>query len=142
MFQAFKNADLPVEVGTGGRTKWNRSRQGISKAHVLDAACVGIVGDVRGARTPTLRVKCTGRGSRCKTRLNKYGFPRAYLTRKKTAFGFRTGDMVVADVPSGKNKGIHQGRVAIRMTGIFNIQTGIADAQTVQGISQKDCRII
>jgi 5-methylcytosine-specific restriction endonuclease McrA len=139
---ALKNTGLPVATGTGGQTKWNRSRLGVIKTHALDAACVGVVHDVRGAHIPTLRVTCTGRGSRCKTRLNKYGFPRGYLTRKKTAFGFRTGDMVEAKVPSGKNRGLHQGRVAIRMTGNFNIQPGIEGVATVQGISHKHCRIM
>jgi 5-methylcytosine-specific restriction endonuclease McrA len=142
MLRALKKTGLPVETGSGGRTKWNRVRLGIIKAHALDAACVGVARDVRGTSIPTLRVKCTGRGSRCKTRLNKYGFPRAYLTRKKTAFGFRTGDMVVATVPSGKNKGVHKGRVAIRMTGNFNVQPGLARAVTVQGISHKQCRVL
>ena len=32
---------LPVEVGSGGRTKYNRSRQSIPKTHWTDAACVG-----------------------------------------------------------------------------------------------------
>ena len=32
---------LPVEVGTGGRTKFNRTRLGLPKAHWHDAACVG-----------------------------------------------------------------------------------------------------
>lgn len=137
-----KKTGLPVEIGTGGGTKWNRSRLGIVKAHALDAACVGVALDVRGTNVPTLRVKCTGRGSRCKTRLNKYGFPRAYLTRTKTAFGFRTGDMVAATVPGGKNKGHYTGRVAIRMTGNFNIQSGIAGAPAVQGISHKHCRVL
>jgi len=42
--------NLPVEVGTGGRTKWNRTRRSLPKAHWTDAACVG-------ASTPeTLRV--------------------------------------------------------------------------------------
>ena len=142
LLTALKKTGLPVQTGTGGRTKWNRSRLGIVKTHALDAACVGVVRDVRGTCVPTLRVKCTGRGSRCKTRMNKYGFPRAYLTRRKTAFGFRTGDMVQATVPAGKNKGTHKGRVAIRMTGNFNIQPGIADATTVQGISHKHCRVL
>ncbi len=31
----------PLETGTGGRTKWNRTRRGMSKTHWLDAACVG-----------------------------------------------------------------------------------------------------
>lgn len=137
-----KQTGLPVETGTGGRTKWNRSRFGITKTHALDAACVGVVRNVVGTNLPTLRVKCTGRGSRCKTRLDRYGFPRAYLTRKKTAFGFRTGDMVTATVPAGKNKGVHKGRVAVRMTGNFNIQSGIPGVPTVQGISYKHCRVV
>jgi 5-methylcytosine-specific restriction endonuclease McrA len=137
-----RTTGLPVETGTGGRTKWNRTRLGIVKTHALDAACVGMVHEVRGVAVPTLHVKCTGRGSRCKTRLNQYGFPRAYFTRKKTAFGFRTGDMVLATVPSGKNRGIHKGRVAIRMTGSFNIQPGSTGVPTVQGISYKHCRML
>ena len=32
---------LPVECGTGGRTKYNRTRLGIPKSHWGDAACVG-----------------------------------------------------------------------------------------------------
>lgn len=132
---------LPVTTGSGGQTKWNRSRLGIIKTHALDAACVGTVQDVRGTSTPTLRISCKGRGSRCKTTLNKFGFPRAYLTRGKTAFGFRTGDMVVATVPTGKHQGVHKGRLAIRMTGRFNLQTGIEGGATVQGISHKYCRI-
>ena len=142
LYWSLKQTGLPVEIGTGGRTKWNRSRMGIQKTHALDAACVGVVQDVLDTTVPTLRVTCTGRGSRCKTRLNKYGFPRAYLTRKKTAFGFRTGDMVLATVPTGKNKGLHKGRVSIRMTGNFNIQLGIAGVPAVQGVSHKHCRAL
>ena len=32
---------LPIECGSGGRTKYNRVSQGLEKAHWLDAACVG-----------------------------------------------------------------------------------------------------
>ncbi|QBE66291.1 RNA-guided endonuclease IscB [Pseudoduganella lutea] len=142
LFCALKKAGLPVETGTGGQTKWNRSRHGVIKTHALDAACVGVVGEVQGTKVPTLHVKCTGRGSRCKTRLDKYGFPRAYLTRKKTAFGFRTGDMVMATVLTGKHKGQYRGRVAVRMTGNFNIQLGIAGIPTVQGVAHRYCRVL
>lgn len=142
LFRALRSTGLPLQTGSGGRTKWNRSRLGIVKTHALDAACVGVVHAVRGADAPTLRVTCTGHGSRCKTRLDKYGFPRAYLTRKKTAFGFRTGDMVEARVPAGKYQGVHKGRVAIRMTGNFNVQSGLAGVPAVQGISYKHCRVL
>jgi 5-methylcytosine-specific restriction endonuclease McrA len=139
--KAIKPTGLAVETGTGGQTKWNRSRLGIVKTHALDAACVGNVYDVQGANAPALRVTCTGRGSRCKTRLDQYGFPRTYLTKQKTAFGFKTGDMVAAKVTKGIKSGVHKGRVAIRLTGSFNIQSGLKGVAAVQGISHKFCRI-
>ena len=43
LFNALRDTGLPVETGTGGRTKWNRTRLGIPKGHALDAACVGVV---------------------------------------------------------------------------------------------------
>ncbi|WP_017661710.1 RRXRR domain-containing protein, partial [Baaleninema simplex] len=36
-----KETGLPVEVGTGGQTKFNRTRLGLPKTHGFDAACVG-----------------------------------------------------------------------------------------------------
>jgi hypothetical protein len=33
--------DLPVETGSGGLTKFNRTKRGLSKAHWIDAARVG-----------------------------------------------------------------------------------------------------
>lgn len=140
LLNALKTTGLPVEAASGGQTKFNRSRLGIIKTHALDAACVGHVHDVKNINAPARQVKCTGRGSRCKTRLDKYGFPRTYLTAKKTAFGFKTGDMVIALVPKGVKAGTHKGRVAIRLTGNFNIQPG-SGAATLQGISYKHCRI-
>ena len=139
MFGQLKAIGLPVETGSGGRTKFNRTRLVIPKTHALDAACVGVVGDVRRPAQPTLQVKCTGRGSRCRTRVDASGFPRGYLMRQKSVKGFRTGDMVIAIVPKGVNQGVHAGRVAVRRTGSFNIQTS---AGVVQGISHKHCRIL
>jgi 5-methylcytosine-specific restriction endonuclease McrA len=130
---------LPVQTGSGGRTKFNRTRLGIAKTHALDAACVGVVGVVRRPAQPALQVKCTGRGSRSRTRNDAFGFPRGYLMRGKSVQGFRTGDMVRARVPSGKKAGVHTGRVAVRVSGSFNIQT---PAGVVQGISHKHCRVL
>jgi len=139
LFNAIKATDLPVDVGTGGRTKWNRHRFGIPKAHALDAACVGAVESVIGWQQPTLAIKATGRGTYQRTRLTKYGFPRGYLVRRKQVHGFQTGDMVVAIVPAGKKAGTHAGRVAVRATGSFNIQTAQG---VVDGIGYKRCRLI
>ena len=136
LFQALRAAGLPIECGSGGRTKWNRSRFGIPKTHALDAACVGAVDALADWAAPSLSIKATGRGSYQRTRLDAYGFPRGYLTRQKRIRGFQTGDMVRATVPSGKKAGTHIGRVAVRATGSFNVQTPTG---VVQGINAKHC---
>ena len=136
---AFRSTGLPLETATGGRTKWNRTRFGIAKTHALDAACVGIVNSISGWEKPTLIIKAMGRGSYQRTSLNSFGFPSGKPSRAKKVFGFQTGDMVRALVPKGKKAGIHVGRVAIRVTGSFNIQTFNG---TVQGISHKYCKTI
>lgn len=139
LFQALKSTSLPVECGSGGRTKWNRSRLGLPKTHALDAAAVGAVDTLTGWHVPTLAIKATGRGAYQRTRLDRYGFPRGYLTRSKRIRGFQTGDMVRAVVPTGAKSGTHIGRVAVRATGSFNIQTPTG---VVQGINAKYCTIL
>ncbi|WP_081136985.1 RNA-guided endonuclease IscB [Halomonas sp. BC2] len=139
LFNALKATSLPVAVGTGGRTKYNRQRLGIPKTHALDAACVGAFDALHAWQVPTLTIKAMGRGSYQRTRLTKHGFPRGYLMRQKQVHGFQTGDMVRAMVPTGKKAGTHTGRVAVRKTGSFNIQT---EQGAVQGISHKYCTLI
>jgi hypothetical protein len=67
----------PLETGTGGRTKWNRTRRGMSKTHWLDAVCVSASTpkrlDVRGI--VPLQVTAMGRHSRQMCRTNASGFP-------------------------------------------------------------------
>ncbi len=139
LFNALKGTGLAVETASGGRTKFNRHALGIPKTHALDAACVGQAASITGWQKPTLAIKCTGRGSYQRTRLDKYGFPRGILMREKSVKGFQTGDLVVATVIQGKKIGVHTGRVAIRKTGSFNIQTA---AGVVQGIGHKHCRLV
>jgi 5-methylcytosine-specific restriction endonuclease McrA len=139
LFNALKTTGLPVSVGSGGLTKFNRQRLDIPKTHALDAACVGHFDQLHDEGRPTLVIKAMGRGSYQRTRLNKYGFPRGYLVRQKQVHGFQTGDRVKAIVPSGKKAGVHMGRVAIRKTGSFNIQT---EQGAVQGISWRHCALL
>jgi len=139
LYRELCDTGLPVEASTGGRTKFNRLRFGIPKAHCLDAVCVGEVSAVEGWQQPVLGIKATGRGRYQRTRLTAHGFPRGYLTRRKQAYGFQTGDMVKATVPSGKKTGVHRGRVAIRASGSFNLQT---PQGVIQGVSHRHCRII
>lgn len=141
LFRSLERTRLPVLTGSGGQTKFNRSRLAIPKTHALDALCVGdmdsilTVGDIVRR---TLAVKCAGRGAYKRTRLTRYGFPSGYLMRTKRVRGFTTGDLVFAAVPAGKHAGVHVGRLAIRATGSFNIQkrTGV-----VQGISYRHCQV-
>ena len=140
MFHALKTLELPVATGTGGRTKWNRHRYSIPKTHALDAVCVGNMDEievVNGWRQPALLITATGRGSYQRTRVTRHGFPRGYLMRSKVAFGFQTGDIVKAVVTKGKKAGTYLGRVAVRASGYFNLQTSTS---VVQGISHQDCR--
>ncbi|NVZ11219.1 HNH endonuclease [Allochromatium humboldtianum] len=139
LFDALKATGLPVETGSGGRTKFNRTRLDIPKTHALDAACVGQVDTLSGWQCPALAIKATGRGSYSRSRLDRFGFPRGYLMREKRVYGFQTGDWVRAEVPTGKKAGVHVGRVAVRQTGSFNIQ---AQGGTVQGISYRHCRVL
>lgn len=138
---ALKATGLPVELASGGKTKFNRSVLHIPKSHALDAACVGKVSRIENWTVPTLIISCTGRGSYKRTRLDKHGFPRGYLMREKSAFGFQTGDIVTANVTKGKKIGTYTGRVAIRATGSFNIQTKSL-TKPVEGISHKYCKLV
>jgi 5-methylcytosine-specific restriction endonuclease McrA len=132
---------LPLEVGTGGRTKFNRIQQAYPKAHWIDAACVGESGAnvYISAHTAPLLIQATGHGSRQICRTDRYGFPSRYRLRQKRHFGFQTGDMVKAVVPGGKYSGKHSGRVACRTRGSFDIQT---QAGKAAGISYRHCRIL
>jgi 5-methylcytosine-specific restriction endonuclease McrA len=78
LFERLKATGLSIEVGSGGLTKFNRSKQQLEKMHWLDAACVGkttpyklIIKDVY-----PLQIKAMGHGSRQMCRVDKYGFPR------------------------------------------------------------------
>jgi hypothetical protein len=80
-----------------------------------------------------------GRGSYQRTNLNALGFPSGKPKLAKKVFGFQTGDRVRALAPKGNKAGCRIGRVAIRATGSFNIQTING---TVEGIGHKYCKII
>jgi 5-methylcytosine-specific restriction endonuclease McrA len=130
---------LPLELASGSRTKFNRAKLGVPKQHSLDAACVGHVAALAGWDIAVLCIGCMGRGSYQRTRLTLHGFPRGYVMRQKQVHGFQTGDIVRATVPCGKKAGEHVGRVAVRASGDFNVQTSTA---VVQGISWRYCRVL
>ena len=71
--------------------------------------------------------------------MDKYGFPRTSPKGSKFVEGFQTGDMVKAIVPNGLKRGEYLGKVAVRSSGQFNIQT---KTKTIEGINHKYCHII
>jgi 5-methylcytosine-specific restriction endonuclease McrA len=139
LFADLLKTGLPVETGSGAQTKFNRKQLAIPKTHALDAACVGQVASIEAWQQPVLTIKAAGRGDYQRTRLTAQGFPRGYLTRQKRHFGFQTGDQVKACVTQGKKAGRYEGRVAVRATGSFNIQT---PSGVIQGIGYKYCTLI
>jgi 5-methylcytosine-specific restriction endonuclease McrA len=123
LFQRLKAAGLEVESGTGGRTKYNRSRLGLPKTHWLDAACVGASTpeELKVAGVRLLEIKACGHGRRNRCWTDRHGFPVRHALRTKSDRGFRTGDIVEAVIPSGKHPGRHRGRVAIRFGQNFQV---------------------
>jgi len=141
LYERLKATGFPVECGTGGRTKFNRSTQGLDKAHWIDAACVGksTPDALLVDRVKPLLIKATGYGSRQMCLMDKYGFPRTKPKSAKVVKGFQTGDMVKAIVTTGKKLGTYVGRVAVRASGRFNITTATG---TIQGIGSQHCTAI
>jgi hypothetical protein len=141
LYQRLAQIGLPIEVGNGGRTKWNRTQRDLPKTHWLDAACVG-------ASTPAtlhvegivpLAIQAMGRESRQMCRMDRHGFPRASAKAARSMQGYQTGDIVRAVVKAGSKAGVYTGRVAVRATGSFNITTRQG---TMQGIAARACHLI
>jgi 5-methylcytosine-specific restriction endonuclease McrA len=127
---------LSLTSWSGGRTRWNRDRFGIPKAHCLDALCVGDLAGARPGRLKTLAIKATGRGRYCRTNVDESGFPVGYLMRQKQVTGIKTGDRVRAVVPEGfAAQGTHTGRIAVRANRQFRMGK-------VQGIPARFCRVL
>ncbi|MGB8690878.1 MAG: RNA-guided endonuclease IscB [Microcoleus sp.] len=138
LFSRLKETGISVLIGSGGLTKFNRTRFKLPKTHWLDAACVGQTQSLEILTNQPLLIKATGHGTRQMCRTDKFGFPSRYVPRNKFVKGFQTGDVVKAVVTSGKKIGEYIGRVAVRSTGSFNISV----PELVQGISHKYCKII
>ena len=119
---------LPVTTGSGGRTKFNRTRQGYAKDHWIDAACVGESGErvtIREGLKP-LVMTAKGRGKHQVVRTDRFGFPRGKAGRIKRVHGFSTGDIVKLVQPAGKYAGTYIARLAgIRVTGMLDIKTTV-----------------
>lgn len=130
LVRLFQATGLPVELASGALTKFNRGRFGIPKSHALDAAFAGeMAACPRNWNMKALHITATGRGSHCRTRSDKFGFPRLILPRTKKVLGFQTGDIVRS--PKGT------GRIAVRSSGAFDLET--PNGKTY--VNHKQCRL-
>jgi hypothetical protein len=142
LFERLKAFGLPVECGSGGLTKFNRTQRGLPKTHWLDAACVGCSTPekIKAEGIAPLCIKATGHGNRQMCLMNGLGFPRTGPKAAKRMKGYQTGDLVRAVVPPPlKTAGTHVGRVLARATGSFDIMT---KHRKVAGVSYQYCQPI
>lgn len=129
---------LPVECGSGGLTKFNRTIRELPKTHWIDATCVGksTPERINVSGVVPLLIIATGYGRRQRCNVNEIGFPCSRPKGAKRVKGFQTGDIVKAFVTTGKKQGMYVGRVLVRASGSFDIQT---KQGRVQGISHRFC---
>ncbi len=141
IYNKLKAIGLPLETGSGGLTKFNRTLQDLPKTHWVDAACVGksTPSNLDINKVIPLQIKATGHGSRQMCSMDKFGFPRTKAKAGKKFFGFQTGDMVKAIVTGGKKVGNYTGKVAVRTSGFFNITS---QKTTIQGIKYTYCKLL
>lgn len=92
LFETLKASGLTVTTGSGGQTKFNRTRLNLPKTHWLDAACVGVTENLKVLVSKILRVKSTGGITRRVCRMSKYGFP-CSEPRKTYNTPWKTGDI-------------------------------------------------
>jgi len=131
---------LPIECGSGGLTKFNRTTRELPKSHWIDAACVGesTPETLQLTFVQPLTITAYGHGSRQMCLMNKYGFPRTDSKEKHPKHGFKTGDTVKAIVPPHlKRAGTHVGRMSAKASGSFTIATSKG---TVTDIGKNYCR--
>ncbi|MFI9766997.1 RNA-guided endonuclease IscB [Streptomyces sp. NPDC052415] len=133
----------PLYAWPGGLTKANRDAAGLGKTHTLDALAVGPLDHANGDRIvrfpdQVLVAKATGRGLYARTTPDGYGFPRLLRPRTKQHFGYVTGDLVRAVVPSGKWAGTWTGRISVRARG----QHSLATAAGRINVSHRNLRLL
>ncbi len=122
-----------------------RSRGGSNRVSNLCTACIpcnqakcnrpveeflGHMNTIDRIPHTVLIAAATERGTYARTRTDRYGFPRLRLPRAKRFFGFATGDLVHATVPTGRWAGTHTGRVAVRSSGSHTVTTPAGAVKT------------
>ncbi len=142
LYKRLRDLGLPVECGSGGLTKFNRSSRNLPKTHWLDAACVGksTPGTLQVKGVVPLLITANGRGCRQMCLMDGTGFPRSRPKQKTFAHGFRTGAIVCATIPERlKNAGTHVGRMSVKDKGGFTITTAKGK---ITDVGKKYCRVL
>jgi hypothetical protein len=75
LFNRLKETGLPVVTGSGGLTKFNRTRLELPKTHWLDVAWVGQVESLEVLTHKALLIKARGHPTRQICSTDKFGFP-------------------------------------------------------------------
>ena len=139
-----KGFGLPLETGTGGRTKFNRTRAGLNKSHWADAACVGEstperwhIGDGQVQEIRSRSYARRGRRLVCLVcPVGFSGFPnpcghknrgpkvfcKGHSSKPKAGvrfFRYQTSDFVQVKKTKGKWAGVYRGRISVRSSGDF-----------------------
>ena len=113
LLERLKARGLPVEVSSGGETKFNRNQQQIPKSHWLNAVCIGpnTPENLKWDQVQPLAIKAMGHGKRQMVNVDAFGFPRG-KPKGTPVHPFRTGDVVRAAIPKGKYVGEYEERIS------------------------------
>jgi hypothetical protein len=143
LYQSLKATGLPVETGSGGLTKFNRTQRNLPKTHWLDASCVGeFTPNSLYVKTQTiLSIGAKGYGCRQMIPMDRYGFPRKGYKPKNPPKEWRTGDIV--HVVAGKKKGVRSARIkTVRSKGSFDLRVNgkvvSVSRNHIQSVFKKD----
>ena len=113
LLERLKATGLPVEVSSGGVTKFNRNQQRIPRSHWLNAVCIGVSTpeNLKWEQVKPLAIKAMGHGRRQMVNVDAFGFPRG-KPKGIPIHPFRTGDVVRAKIPKGKYAGEYEERIS------------------------------
>ena len=132
--------DFEVTTGEGWQTYLNKRELNLPKEHYYDAMCIGDNYKYKVVTNKILQVKAQGRGNRQMCKMDRFEFPKTKAKTSKIVKEFQTSDIVKAVVTTGKKIRTYLGKVAVRVSGNFNITT--KTAATIQGINYKYCKTI
>src|SRR5262249_24702777 len=103
LFHRLEVLGIPIECGSGGLTKYNRSMRKLPKTHWIDAVCVGksTPETIQTSGVYPLLITANGHGRRRMCSVDENGFTYGNPKQAGRKKGFKTGDIVKAIVTEG-----------------------------------------